>query len=198
MNVISWKKLVRADQARIFSGAIRGSALLRGAIFLAILGAVLLGLAAALNARAEQARQAAMAAEVVTDQPFTVSVEPMTDVHPQSAAVTSDGGRAAKISPGYYDFGTILPDAVVRHDFYLKNEGSGPLMIREAYTTCGCTTAEISAAVIPPGRSARVTLIFDADFHPTAGQTVRRGLILETSDPDHAQMEIWVQARVRR
>ena len=65
-----------------------------------------------------------------------------------------------------------------------------------AYTTCGCTTAEISADVIPPGKAVTIELVYDAGFHDTAGQTVRRGLIIESNDPDQPQAEIWVQADV--
>jgi hypothetical protein len=44
---------------------------------------------------------------------------------------------------------------------------------------------------------ASVTLTFDAGYHDTAGQTVRRGLIIENNDPRQSQAEIWVQAAVR-
>ncbi len=96
-----------------------------------------------------------------------------------------------------YDFGVIGPQDVVEQEFIIRNTGDAPLTISRAYTTCGCTTAEISASIIPPGRVATINLIFDAGFHDTAGQTVRRGLIVENNDPDHSQMEIWVQASVR-
>lgn len=84
----------------------------------------------------------------------------------------------------------------MQHDFYLRNEGSADLLIERAYTTCGCTTAEISASVIPPGKAARITVTFDAGYHPLRGVTVRRGLILESSDPLHPQIELWVQASI--
>jgi hypothetical protein len=51
--------------------------------------------------------------------------------------------------------------------------------------------------VIPPGKVVLVTLRFDAGFHDTAGQTVRRGIIIENNDPDRSSAEIWVQASVR-
>ncbi|NLF66213.1 MAG: DUF1573 domain-containing protein [Chloroflexi bacterium] len=70
------------------------------------------------------------------------------------------------------------------------------MTISRAYTTCGCTTAEFSASVIPPGKAATVKVIFDAGFHDAAGQTVRRGVIMENNDPDQSQEEIWVQAAV--
>lgn len=96
-----------------------------------------------------------------------------------------------------YDFGSIGPQDVVQRRFAIFNTGKAPLTISRAYTTCGCTTAEISARTIPPGKVASVTLTFDAGFHDTAGQTVRRGLIIENNDPRQPQAEIWIQAAVR-
>ena len=96
-----------------------------------------------------------------------------------------------------YDFGVIGPQDVVEREFIIRNTGEAPLTISRAYTTCGCTRAEISASVIPPGKVATVKVIFDAGFHDTAGQTVRRGLIIENNDPDQSQLEIWVQVSVR-
>lgn len=97
----------------------------------------------------------------------------------------------------FYSFGTIGPTDVVQHKFIVRNVGEAPLTISRAYTTCGCTTAAFSASVIPPGMVAEVTLTFDAGFHETAGQTVRRGIIIENNDPREPQAEIWVQAAVR-
>jgi hypothetical protein len=97
----------------------------------------------------------------------------------------------------FYNFGSIGAQDVVEREFIIRNVGAVPLTISRAYTTCGCTQAEISATVIPPGKVATVKLIFNAGFHDTAGQTVRRGLIIENNDPEHSQAEIWIQAQVR-
>ncbi|MBE2199517.1 MAG: DUF1573 domain-containing protein [Anaerolinea sp.] len=96
-----------------------------------------------------------------------------------------------------YNFGIVGPQDVVEREFIIRNVGDAPLTISRAYTTCGCTTAEISASVIPPGQVATIKLVFDAGFHDAAGQTVRRGLIIENNDPQRSQTEIWVQAQIR-
>jgi len=96
----------------------------------------------------------------------------------------------------YFDFGPVGARDVVRRKFVIRNEGAAPLTIVRAYTTCGCTTAEFSARVIPPGKLALVTLIFDAGFHDARGQTVDRGIIIESNDRDNSQAEIWTRAAV--
>jgi hypothetical protein len=100
------------------------------------------------------------------------------------------------VEESFYDFGRIGAKDVVTRTFVVRNTGDAPLTISHAYTTCGCTTAEISADEIPPGKAVTVELRFDAGFHDSAGQTVRRGVILENNDPDQPQTEIWVQAEV--
>ncbi len=97
----------------------------------------------------------------------------------------------------FYNFGVVGSQDVVEREFIIRNTGEAPLNISRAYTTCGCTTAEISATVIPPGQVATIRLVFDAGYHDAAGQTVRRGLIIENNDPSFSQAEIWIQASVR-
>lgn len=100
------------------------------------------------------------------------------------------------VDEAFFDFGRIGAQDVVTRTFLVRNDGDAPLTISRAYTTCGCTTAEISADVIPPGKAVTVELVFDAGFHDSAGQTVRRGVILENNDPDQPQTELWVSAEV--
>lgn len=138
---------------------------------------------------------AAVNIQIATDHPLRVEHgEPAVGLVDLSAGV--EGAARAELPAGFFDFGEIASTAIIQHDFLIINHGSGPLIIRQAYTTCGCTTAELSASRVPPGQAARATVIFNAGYHNVAGQTVRRGLILETNDPDHPEVEIWVQARV--
>jgi hypothetical protein len=97
----------------------------------------------------------------------------------------------------FHDFGSVGPTEIVNHDFVIANQGEAPLTISRAYTTCGCTTADFTATVIPPGKIAVVTISLDAGFHDVRGQTVRRGIIIENNDPKNPQVELWAQASVR-
>lgn len=132
-----------------------------------------------------------------------VRSEPITAVHEMEAGppipyLPSSGPQPAiAVSETFVNVGRVGPTEVVMLDFVLANTGEAPLTISRAYTTCGCTTAEISSAVIPPGKVAEVTLVFDAGFHDTRGQTVRRGLIIENNDRKRSVQEIWLQASVR-
>jgi hypothetical protein len=161
---------------------------------------IVLVLAAALIVLALQVNRAASAprspVEVISAQPLHASYAQPTG---STAPVEAQPGQAqADLPVSFYDFGSLGPQAVVRRDFYLVNRGSAPLLVLQAYTTCGCTSADLTASVIPPGKASRITITFDAGFHPVSGQTVRRGLIIETNDPNQPTTEIWVQASIGR
>lgn len=133
----------------------------------------------------------------------TIATErPLQAIHDMGSPVAipflpKDGPQPNVDVPAtFFDFGRIGPQDVVRRTFLVRNNGDAPLTISRAYTTCACTTASISASVIPPGQAATVELVFDAGFHDSAGQTVRRGVILENNDPEQPQAELWVQAAV--
>lgn len=98
----------------------------------------------------------------------------------------------------FYDFGSVGATEVVKRTFLIRNTGKGTLTISRAFTTCGCTTADFSSTVIPPGKVALVNVTFDAGFHDTRGQTVKRGVIIENNDPNQSKVEIWVKASVRQ
>lgn len=110
----------------------------------------------------------------------------------------ADGPQPKLVLPhDRWSFGSVGPTEVVEHTFALKNEGEAPLTVSRIYTTCGCTTAELSARVIPPGKVALLRMIFDAGYHDTRGQTVQRGVVIESNDPAHSEAVVWADASVR-
>lgn len=167
-------------------------------IALGVAGLLLLAAGGYLYLQQQQEAEAATEyteADVAREQPFVAEHE-MGDGPPIPFLASSQPQPNIVVPERSYNFGRIGPQDVVERTFIVRNDGAATLTISRAYTTCGCTTAEFSASVIPPGKVATVKVIFDAGYHDTAGQTVRRGIIIENNDPDHSQAEIWVQAAV--
>lgn len=133
--------------------------------------------------------------EVARENGFT-AVHEMEAGPPIPFLPANDPQPQIRLSAASYNFGSIGARDIKRHTFAIRNEGEAPLTISRAYTTCGCTVAEFSTALIPPGQVAEVTVIFDAGLHDSRGQTVRRGIIIESNDPRQSQTEFWVQASV--
>jgi hypothetical protein len=136
--------------------------------------------------------------DVVYDAPLH-AVHEMAPSSLASIPFLPSGSPQPKIavSEAFHNFGSVGPTEVVTHEFAIANQGEAPMTISRAYTTCGCTTADFTATVIPPGKVSIMTLTLDAGFHDVRGQTVRRGVIIENNDPNSPQMEIWTQANVR-
>lgn len=136
--------------------------------------------------------------DVVYDQPLHAIHEMTGSTVNEIEFLPKDGPQPRiAVSEDFYNFGSIGPTDVVTHDFVIANIGDAPLTIHRAYTTCGCTTADFTATVIPPGKVAIVTMRLDAGYHDVRGQTVRRGIIIENNDPRNPQVELWAQASVR-
>ncbi len=97
-----------------------------------------------------------------------------------------------------YDFGAIPSGPEnVSQVFYIQNTGTEVLEISSVVTSCGCTTANLSSSVIPPGTRADLTVVFDPDYHDTVGP-VTRVVWLETNDPDQPVVEVGFDANVRK
>ena len=95
-----------------------------------------------------------------------------------------------------HDFGRIPGRPDVAHVFSVQNTGTADLKIWNLVTSCGCTTAELSSSIIPPGQRADLTVTFDPDFHVTQGEVVRL-VWFATNDPTQPWAEVRLAADVQ-
>ncbi|MFQ6015556.1 MAG: DUF1573 domain-containing protein [Anaerolineae bacterium] len=130
--------------------------------------------------------------------------EPLSGVHEMEPAyvpipfLPEDGPQPRiRVPQDFRDLGSVGATDIVEESFVIRNSGEADLTISHIYTTCGCTTAELTSSVIPPGKVALLKVIFDAGFHDTRGQSVRRGVIIENNDRRQSKAEVWIEAYVR-
>lgn len=172
--------------------------LLRSPILLAALALTLFGAGAALGwSGLNFSGWFAGSPEIVRSQPLMLQHNQYHHwMHPALTPVQDPAASPEAVLPvRSHDFGRVRPSETVSRVFEIANRGSTPLVISNGYTTCSCTTAEISAGVIPPGKSGLVTVTFTGS-QVQAGTKVRRGVVFETNDPMHPQIEVWIQATV--
>jgi hypothetical protein len=108
------------------------------------------------------------------------------------------GGRSTprvEVAPASYDFGQVGPNPVTTV-FTVRNEGNGPLQVESVSTSCGCTTAEMSAQAIAPGELANLTVTFDPQAHAGAVGQFVRFVYLRTNDPTTPEVEVQISANV--
>jgi hypothetical protein len=85
---------------------------------------------------------------------------------PQEKA--SNKGQSGEAPPGiefeqvYYDFGSLQQGEQVSYIFEFKNTGGSPLLIKDAFASCGCTVPRYDKQPIAPGEKGSVEVIFDS------------------------------------
>ncbi len=178
-----------------------------GGYALILAGVGILILAGVLGFRGSQASGSTWTGPIPIDYDpeEIVYQDPLYGVHEMGPSTTpipflpKDGPQPrVEVPVTFVDVGTVGATQVITQPFVIRNRGEAPLTVSRMYTTCGCTTAELSARVIPPGKAALLILRFDAGYHDVRGETVQRGVILEVNDPRSPQVEVWIRARVDR
>jgi hypothetical protein len=87
-----------------------------------------------------------------------------------SAIVLAQGQPRLLLAEPHYDFGRIVPGAVVTHRFKASNAGDAPLTISKLNPTCGCTSTVAGQGTLAPGESTELEVIFNAAGHPGLNQ----------------------------
>lgn len=86
-----------------------------------------------------------------------------------------------------YDWGKEAQGTKINLAWSFKNTGNDTLTIGNVRTSCGCTNAKASAKSIAPGKSAKITAVFNsAGYRGKAMKTIT----VETNDPQNATVTL--------
>jgi len=92
-----------------------------------------------------------------------------------------------------FNFGTVQPKDVLKHEFILTNTGNAVLQITAVQPGCGCTTAGEWDHEIPPGKTGRIPLQFNpANFKGP----VTKVATVTCNDPAQATHMLHIQATI--
>lgn len=78
--------------------------------------------------------------------------------------ITAEDEQAAPllhVDNDTHDFGNIVGEVEVSHNFVVRNDGNAPLVIIKALTDCGCTVADFPKEPIMPGVCDTVKVTFN-------------------------------------
>ncbi|HHT9120887.1 MAG TPA: DUF1573 domain-containing protein [Candidatus Hypogeohydataceae bacterium YC41] len=92
-----------------------------------------------------------------------------------------------------HSFGQIYRGEKVQHRFLLKNIGDGELEIRKVRASCGCTAAEPSRKIVPPGGEAYIEATFNS--HNFVGK-VTKTVMVDTNDPAEPTYTLTLEALI--
>ncbi|MCC6483742.1 MAG: DUF1573 domain-containing protein [Armatimonadetes bacterium] len=103
-----------------------------------------------------------------------------------SASMASAAPKIA-FSNTKYDWGKEPQGAKVNLVWDFKNTGDQTLTINNVRTSCGCTNAQASTKTIAPGKSAKITAVFNSAGY--RGK-VMKSITVETNDPQNGTVSL--------
>jgi hypothetical protein len=102
------------------------------------------------------------------------------------------GVPRAEVPEREFEFGTMNPLTMGRHEFLVRNVGTAPLELKLGPTTCKCTLGKLADNKLLPGEESHVTLEWNTGRKL---QYSHAGTLL-TNDPNLRQIELRVTGRV--
>ncbi|HET6557528.1 MAG TPA: DUF1573 domain-containing protein [Prolixibacteraceae bacterium] len=119
------------------------------------------------------------------------SCNPGAKKAPESQSVQS-GAAKFVFSEEIHNFGSLKAGEVVAYTFTFKNEGTGPLIINNVDTGCGCTEVKLPGQPVEPGQEGYIEVTYDS-----SGETGRQlKTIILFSNAEQAEQKLYIKADV--
>ncbi len=81
----------------------------------------------------------------------------------KASVIKEKGFPAIKFDTTYHDFGTLIQGEKASFSFKFRNTGTSSLIIKDAFSTCGCTVPNFSDEPISPGEEGKIEVLFDSE-----------------------------------
>jgi hypothetical protein len=94
-----------------------------------------------------------------------------------------------------FTFQPILEGEFVEVTFEFRNEGGEPLVIHDAVTSCGCTTADYPSYPLGPGESGKINTRFHSKGHAGDNDI---NLLVKSNDPAVPVKTLRIRGKVIR
>ena len=78
-----------------------------------------------------------------------------------SAVMAAQGQAVIKFEHTTHDYGKFTEDKVQTCVFKFRNTGDQPLVIHQAFASCGCTVPTFSKEAIAPGKSGQIKVEYN-------------------------------------
>jgi len=120
-----------------------------------------------------------------------------------SGRLASPGGSAADQATGVpkvvlketrHDFGILDPREPCKHLFIVKNEGTAPLRLAKAGTSCKCTVSVLPKGDIPPGMGGPIEI--ESKTEGIAGRFNHTADFV-TNDPEMPRFQLAIEGDIR-
>lgn len=105
------------------------------------------------------------------------------------------GGPRLVLSQDSWDFGAVWVEERPTLTLTVRNEGTAELRLTDVRSTCGCTVAQPTRRVVPPGESTDIQVTFDTTGKQGA---VTSQVIVESNDARRPKVEFSIKGQVKR
>ena len=85
---------------------------------------------------------------------------------------TSAPAHSLKFSEIDHNFGDIPAGQSVSCEFIIENTGNKPYIINDVTASCGCTKPEYSPAPVLPGKTTKITVVFNGQGMGAFSKTI--------------------------
>jgi hypothetical protein len=107
----------------------------------------------------------------------------------------SGGTPAIRFQQDVFTFQPILEGESVEVTFEFSNDGGEPLVIHDAVTSCGCTTADYPSYPLRPRESGKIKTTFKSTGHGGENDIV---LLVKSNDPIAPVKKLHIRGKVIR
>lgn len=115
---------------------------------------------------------------------------------PLSAVLAQENAEPAPnivVNEPVFNFGEKDESLSVEHTFEILNDGDLSLVISKTKTSCGCTVANISRKIIPPGETATLKAVFNLK-NKRGNQA--KNITIHCNDPDSPTFQLRLEGTV--
>lgn len=87
-----------------------------------------------------------------------------------------------------HDFGKVKQDTENKYKFKFKNTGSNPLIIENAFGSCGCTVPTYPKEPIPPGSTGEIEVVYSPGKQK--GMQQKTVTVIANTEPKETRVQI--------
>ncbi|TAF67225.1 MAG: DUF1573 domain-containing protein [Cytophagales bacterium] len=101
--------------------------------------------------------------------------------------------NGALVNTDTYDFGAIPLAQPVMATFIVTNTGNSPLILSQVQASCGCTVTEYTQTPIAPGKTGKVTAVYNAAY---TGM-FHKSITVTTNAVEESTKTLYIKGEVR-
>lgn len=137
------------------------------------------------------------AEETVVETPEAAPAETPEAVQEQAPAGEAPAIQGPRIfcEEPNFDFGAVDNQNTIEHTFVFKNIGDTTLEISSVRPACGCTVADMSEKVIPPGGESHLTARLSLQGR-TGPQS--KAITINSNDPENPQFRVNMSGTIQQ